>query len=224
MKKIRFAFGAVFLSAVAILFAFSGFDSVREISKIKSKHVPEQLDWLRDGDIVFQSTSSTQCEAVQLATNSPYSHCGIVFKRRGTWFVLEAVQPVRYHEFNSWTKQGVNGHYVVKRLKNADSLLTADVVKKMQKEGAKMLGKNYDITFEWSDREIYCSELVWKIYKRTLGLEIGTLKVLGDFDLSSNIVKRILKERYGNNIPLQETVISPADIFDSELLILVKSN
>jgi hypothetical protein len=117
----------------------------------------------------------------------------------------------------------MNGHYVVKRLKNAESLITPDVVKKMQKEGAKMLGKDYDITFEWSDREIYCSELVWKIYKRVLDIEVGSLKKLGDFDLTSDIVKRILKERYGTNIPLNETVISPADIFESELLIEIKT-
>jgi uncharacterized protein YycO len=121
-------------------------------------------------------------------------------------------------------KQGVDGHYVVKRLKNADSLLTVDVIKKMQKEGSKMLGKNYDLTFEWSDREIYCSELIWKIYKRALGVEVGALKTLGDFDLTSDIVKQIIKERYGNSIPLQETVISPADIFESDLLILVEAN
>jgi hypothetical protein len=33
-----------------------------------------------------------------------------------------------------------------------------------------------------------------------------------------------MKERYGNRIPMNEIVISPAAIFDSELLITVKSN
>lgn len=33
-----------------------------------------------------------------------------------------------------------------------------------------------------------------------------------------------MKERYVNKIPLNETVISPAAVFDSELLITVKSN
>src|SRR5437867_163185 len=26
----------------------------------------------------------------------------------------------------------------------------------------------YDLTFEWSDDKIYCSELVWKVYERAL--------------------------------------------------------
>ena len=224
MTRKIFILSTALLFSLIVVFAFSGFHSLGEISKGKVKSETNQYDWLRDGDIVFQTTNSVQCEAVQLATNSPYSHCGIVFKKNGSWRVLEAVQPVRHRSFDLWIKQGMNGHYVVKRLKNAESLITPDVIKKMQKEGAKMLGKNYDITFEWSDEEIYCSELVWKIYKRVLDIEIGSLKKLSDFDLTSDIVKRILKERYGANIPLNETVISPADIFDCEQLILVKSN
>jgi hypothetical protein len=222
MTRKIFILRTALLFSLIVVFAFSGFHSLGAISKGKVKSETNQYDWLRDGDIVFQTTNSVQCEAVQLATNSPYSHCGIVFKKNGSWRVLEAVQPVRYRSFDLWIQQGMNGHYVVKRLKNAESLITPDVVKKMQKEGAKMLGKDYDITFEWSDREIYCSELVWKIYKRVLDIEVGNLKKLGDFDLTSEIVKRILKERYGTNIPLNETVISPADIFESELLIEIK--
>jgi hypothetical protein len=220
-RKILILSTALLFSSI-VVFVFSGFHSIIAISKGEIQCSADQNGWLMDGDIVFQTTNSAQCEAVQLATNSPYSHCGIVFRKNGSWHVLEAVQPVRYRSFDLWIQQGMNGHYVVKRLKNAESLITPDVAKKMQKEGAKMLGKDYDITFEWSDKEIYCSELVWKIYKRVLDIEVGSLKKLGDFDLTSDIVKRILKERYGANIPLNETVISPADIFESELLIEIK--
>ncbi len=41
---------------------------------------------------------------------------------------------------------------------------------------------------------------------------------MGEFDLSSAAVKNKMKERYGNKIPLNELVISPAAIFESELL------
>jgi len=33
-----------------------------------------------------------------------------------------------------------------------------------------------------------------------------------------------MKERYGDKIPMDEIVISPAAIFDSELLTTIKSN
>ena len=93
------------------------------------------------------------------------------------------------------------------------------------KDACKMMnGRNYDLYFEWSDDRIYCSELVWKIYRNGTGVELGELQQLKDFDLSSPAVQQKLKERYGNNIPKDEKVISPAAIFDSELLYTVVSN
>ncbi len=84
-------------------------------------------------------------------------------------------------------------------------------------------GKDYDLAFGWSDDKIYCSELVWKIYQRATGIEVGKIQKLKEFDLSNDAVKQKMKERYGNNIPMNETVISPGAIFDSELLMTVKS-
>ena len=81
-----------------------------------------------------------------------------------------------------------------------------------------------DLTFEWSDDKIYCSELIWKIYQRATGIEIGKLEKLSDFDLTNEAVKQKMMERYGDKIPTNEIVISPASIFDSELLTTVKSN
>ena len=86
------------------------------------------------------------------------------------------------------------------------------------------MGKNYDLTFEWSDDKIYCSELIWKIYKRATGIEIGKLEKLSKFNLTNEAVKKKIKERYGDKIPMDEIVISPAAIFDSELLETVTSN
>ena len=89
---------------------------------------------------------------------------------------------------------------------------------------AKMIGKDYDLYFEWSNDRIYCSELVWKIYKQGAGLEIGQLQKLKDFDLEQPAVKQKLKERYGKNIPADEKVISPSALFDSKLLYTVTTN
>ena len=35
-----------------------------------------------------------------------------------------------------------------------------------------MNNKDYDLYFEWSDDKIYCSELVWKIYKNGADIEL----------------------------------------------------
>jgi hypothetical protein len=65
---------------------------------------------------------------------------------------------------------------------------------------------------------MYCSEYVWKIYNKALNINVGSLKPLKEFDLSHPAVKAKLTERYGKNIPLNENMISPGDIYNSELL------
>lgn len=179
---------------------------------------------IKEGDIIFQTSISSQSKAIQLATKSKYSHVGIIFKstQNNDFLVLEAVQPVKFTPLNEWIKRGENAHFVVKRLKNADTLLTDEVIKKMKSVGNKFVGKNYDLYFEWSNERIYCSELVWKIYKEALDIELGKLEKLASFDLSSKTVKDKMRERYGNKIPLDEIVIPPSAIFQSDELIFVK--
>lgn len=177
----------------------------------------------KDGDIIFQISQSSQCKAVQAATKSQYAHVGIMFQMDYKWYVLEAVGPVVFTPLAQWIARGERGHYVVKRLK-VTSKLNVTTLECMKNKGQTYLGLPYDLTFEWSEERMYCSELVWKLYKSCLNIEVGTLKKLGDFDLTSPWVAPKLKERYGSNVPLDETVISPADMFAYEGLMTVFSN
>jgi len=176
---------------------------------------------LRDGDIIFQTSRSEQSFAIQKATHSQYSHMGIVFFRNASPHVYEAINTVQYTLLRKWVDRGEGGHYVVKRLREADRILTSQAVKKLRQAGNKFQGKPYDSYFEWSDKRIYCSELVWKIYDRGLSIRIGRLQKVRDLDLSDPIVKTKIKERYGNKIPTDETVISPGEMFSSDLLVTV---
>jgi uncharacterized protein YycO len=178
----------------------------------------------KNGDIIFHTSKSNQSKAVQAATHSPYSHMGIIYIKDKKPYVYEASRTVKITEMNEWINRGKNQKYIVKRLKNADDILTNDALNKMKEAGKLYEGKPYDVYFEWNDKRIYCSELVWKIYKNAIGLEIGKLELLKDFDLSSPEVKKKLKERYGENIPENETVISPVSMFNSELLETVFKN
>ena len=177
---------------------------------------------INDGDIIFQESLSSQGEELELATGSKYTHMGIIYKYKEKIYVYEAVQPVKLTPLDSWINNGRNRHYVIKRLKNADKILTAENISKLKKAGEYFRGKNYDILFQWSDDTIYCSELVWKMYKRALNIEIGKLQKFRDFNLSDPRVKALIKKRYGNRINLNETVISPAAVFNSDLLVKVK--
>lgn len=201
------------LSVTAILLI--GTLSFKEKPLFLRKAINETV--LKEGDIIFQTSNSGQSLAVQKATHSKYSHCGILFLQGKDWYVYEAVQPVKKTILSRWIQQGDGSKYVVRRLKD-DAVLTAEKITKMKEIYKGYDGKNYDLYFEWSDANLYCSELVWKLYKKGADIEVGELKKFGSFDLSSPEVKAIMKQRYGSNIPLDETVISPESIFNSELL------
>ncbi|MFQ1005942.1 YiiX family permuted papain-like enzyme [Gilliamella sp. CG22] len=176
----------------------------------------------KDGDIIFQSSQSSQSKAVEQATNSPYSHMGIIFIKNGKPYVFEAGSKVAYTPLTSFIERGKNRYYVIKRLK--DHNLSVKETNKLKLVAKTFENKPYDIWFGWNDNYIYCSELVRKIYNRALKLEIGQLQNIKDFNLSSALVKQKLKARYGDKIPFQETVISPVAMFNSPLLITVDKN
>lgn len=195
----------------------------KESETTSSEVTAQQMDTLMEGDILFQISTSGQGKAIQLATNSPYSHCGILFRENNEWMVFEGVQPVKKTALNEWIAQGVKQHVVVKRLKNAQAVLTPQVKNHMKATATKFIGKNYDLTFTWNDDRMYCSELVYKIYERGAGIEVGKLQKLREFDLSNPVVKAKLVERYGTKIPLDEPVISPGAIFTDTNLVEILS-
>ena len=114
--------------------------------------------------------------------------------------------------------------FVVKRLKEAKKILNSNIIKQIHRDAGNYIGKNYDIYFEWSDDRIYCSELVWKIFKNTLGIEIGKLQQGSDFDFTHPKVKSKLHERFPAGFPSNEKVISPEQMFRSNLLVTIYEN
>ena len=176
---------------------------------------------VQNGDIIFQTSRSSQSVAIQRATKSKYSHMGIVYIKNGQPFVFEAIQPVKLTPLGDWVARGDGGHYVVKRLSNAKERLTSEALERMLMIGKTFEGRHYDLYFEWSDDRIYFSDLVWKIYKRALNIEIGELQTMGEFDLSDPLVRAKVRERFGESLPKNETVISPAAMFASDLLVKV---
>ncbi len=219
---ITIALGGLGFGAYQIVNFYSFAKEVQEDTPIFEEYLIESE--AKNGDIIFQTSKSSQSVAIQLATHSKYSHVGIIYEINKQLFVYEAIQPVKLTPLNKWIKQGEGGHFVIKRLKNSDKILTKETLIKMKQVGEKYKGKNYDLYFEWSDDRMYCSELVWKIYKEGANIELGKLEELSDFDLTNKVVKQKLQERYGNTIPMHEKVISPAEIFNSDRLETVLKN
>ncbi|WP_057923726.1 YiiX family permuted papain-like enzyme [Lysobacter capsici] len=180
-----------------------------------------QVSAARDGDLIFQTSRSAQSLAIQRATGSRYSHMGVIVHQGGKPYVFEAIGPTVYTPLARWIARGEGGHYVLKRLRTP---LSAPQQAKLRAQATALSGRPYDLTFEWSDSKLYCSEVVWKMYERALGIRIGELQRLGSFKLDDPAVKAKLLERYGARVPLAEPVISPVAMFESPLLTTVASD
>jgi hypothetical protein len=220
MKKSKYIFiGLTFLASFgcALYVALQVFPN-NPFSATKTNATSTFLDKMQDADLIFQTSQSPQSQAVSMATTSKFSHCGILYKINGDLFVFEASQPVRLTPIAHWIQQGKDQKFVVKRLKNAASILTPARLQKMKDYSQQFMGKPYDSYFEWSDTRLYCSELIWKIYKNGAQIELTKLRSLKDFKLTDQRVQKILQERYGNKIPLDEKVVAPSDLVDSALL------
>jgi hypothetical protein len=176
---------------------------------------------LRDGDLIFHRSLSAQADALERALDSPYTHMGLIFLDGGEPYVYETVGPVKRTPLAEWIARGRDGAYVIRRLRDADELLAPDATAALRAAAERHHGAPYDIYFEWSDERIYCSELAWKAYREALGLEIGALARFNDHDLTDPLVRAKLQERFGDEIPADEPVISPVAMFDSELLVTV---
>lgn len=172
---------------------------------------------LRDGDILFQTMTGGQSDAIALATRCKWTHVGIAFKEIDGWMVYEAVGPVKRTPLGEWIEQG-RGHYVVKRWNERANRLGNDAAARLRKAADHYMGLPYDWQFLWSDERIYCSELVWKMYAEGLGIRLCEPKPLKDYQLDSELVQRTMTERYGSAPPLNEPMVAPATLFECALL------
>ncbi len=170
-----------------------------------------------EGDIIFQTTSGATGKGIQLATHSIYNHCGILFLENDKWIVYEAIQPVCKTSLIDFNARGLG---IVKRINS--HVLTKLEIQKLKIEFKKFENKNYDDVYGWSDDRIYCSELVYKLYNNALNIELCKTRKIGDYDFSHPLVREKLLEKYGNNIPLDEIMVAPSDLFESKLISLIK--
>jgi hypothetical protein len=174
---------------------------------------------LQEGDIVFSSSERGQGEAIIAATGSPYTHCGIVFEKDGKMMVLEAVQPVGVVTLERFMTLSEPGTFTAKRLKTT---VTPALYQKARAWAQQQMGRNYDARFLWDDTNLYCSELVWKIYQKA-GVELCPPRKFRDYDLEKPAVRKIIQQRFGgmDRVPMDEKVVAPSDIAGSTELMEV---
>jgi len=174
---------------------------------------------LQEGDIVFSSSALGQGEAIIAATGSPHTHCGIVIQHKGRLMVLEAVQPVGITSVEAFISHSNSGTFKAMRINAAP---TPEAYRKARAWAVAQIGRNYDPRFLWDDNNLYCSELVWKIYQKA-GLRLCEPKRFRDYNLKQPAVRKIIDQRFGgmDRVPMDEMVVAPSDIAASRLLVEV---
>ncbi len=175
-----------------------------------------ELD-LREGDILLQHFASKLGSVIADVTDSQYSHCGMVVMQGGEPHVIEAIGPVRIIPAEDWFKQGHLHRFTQVRPRN----LTREQISKVRREAEKMLGRPYDIQYEWDEQKIYCSELVYKAFDRALGIEVGSRQKLGDLNWISHPL--FITYLAGGKLPLRRVMVTPESLVHSEHVKLITS-
>jgi hypothetical protein len=170
------------------------------------------------GDILFQPLHSNELiDAIEGATHSPYSHCGVVLKKEGRWVVIQALGTVHCTPLYWWIVQGRFGKFAVYRLKPD----YASAIPRFIVELEKFMGLAYDYHYEMGDDAIYCSELVYKAYKNATGAEMGALVELGQLDWAP--FAELIRRHEGGNLPLHRVMITPRHLSEAPQLVKVFS-
>nr|DAD59155.1 MAG TPA: papain-like amidase [Bacteriophage sp.] len=157
-------------------------------------------EW-KEGDIVFQISKSKQSPFIQLATGSLYSHCGIVVKNHGHFYVLEASNVVKLTPLATWIDRGRFSHCIVRTVFNYP-------IKVSYK---KYLGQKYDTAFKFNNGKMYCSELVYEIYKNQFGIELCKPRKVSEYHTLG--LTKLLKKR---GINKNQLVVAPSDLLNSK--------
>jgi hypothetical protein len=168
---------------------------------------------LQTGDVVLQASRSSRSALIRRASQSPYSHVGLVERARDGVFVLEAVQPVSRTPLAAWVKRGVGGAVTVLRPSSLDAAARAQVVA----EAKRHLGVRYDARYRWDDEALYCSELVVKAFARGAGVTVGKHEALRSLQLSE--AELALAPTWG--IDPEGTLVTPGSLVGDPRLEMV---
>lgn len=149
------------------------------------------LPQLRDGDLIFQTSTSAQSSAILAATADPFSHMGIVKNDGKSIKVIEASGTVKETALREWIDRGLLKRIAIFR----DPNLTQDQATQIISVARGLYGRPYDIFFSFSNDAIYCSELPYLAY-RAAGISIGKIQKVSDLNFDNFLVKKIIQQRW----------------------------
>ncbi len=167
----------------------------------------------REGDIIFQSLPHNPLiDAIEGASDSPFSHCGIVHWSGSGWVVIQALGKVQETHLLVWIAQARDARYSVFRLKEPYQAEIPALIEAAQ----SYKGLPYDIHYDLDDGAIYCSELIFKAFRRAADEDLGQLQILGELNWQPHA--EVIKQIEGGNLPLEREMITPRNLSEAKQL------
>lgn len=175
---------------------------------------PEATYMPQEGDFVFQSVpQSDLTEAIEGATQSPYSHVGLVLRKNDSWYVREAIGPVTDTPLEEWVERGrYEQAFDAFRLRDEFKLY----IPKLIQASGSFLERPYDFRYDLDDETIYCSELLYKSMIIASGIPLGELQRLGD--LNWQPYRATIEKYEGGKPPLDRRMITPKSLAEADEL------
>ena len=120
--------------------------------------------------------------------------------------VLEAIGPVQETPLAYWILRGREMKYDAFRLDDG----YRDKIPAIIQNARSFLGRPYDIQYEFDDAKIYCSELIFKAFKKATAEDLGNVVTLGQLDWKGH--ESFIQRITGGDLPLDRWMITPADL------------
>jgi len=202
------------LLTIILVFASYSFINSHTNNSIQNSTLDLRKLNLQSGDLIFRRGTSIESHIVLLTDQeSDYSHVGMIYIINGKLFVIHTVPKendadpgyIKLEPINRFLSDGKASRLAIFRLHQyfSEKINTASnyayncYVKKY------CFDNNYDLV---SDKQLYCTELIWKAYKRA------------GVDLVCSRLRNI------NFIITNKIMIMPSSIIESKLLEKVYSN
>ncbi|AZZ37296.1 hypothetical protein CIK05_11020 [Bdellovibrio sp. qaytius] len=209
-KKLFFIVAAAFLTL----------NSQQASAMSRGRPVPESYV---EGDIIFIQSQTQQAAALREATESLWTHVGILVKKNSQWHVAEAIGPLKTTPINDFINRSKNKAFKVYRYKHFDP---ATMLKPLYAALPKY-NKPYDIYFEFSEERIYCSELTYHVFKDITGFEMGRVQKMKEMRLDGPYVQALIQKRLtdtGRELNPEEPIITPVSQMLDENMELIQSS
>ncbi len=188
----------------------------------------------QEGDLFFVQDKNPQSEAVRLASDSPYTHTGILSLTPRGPVVIEAVGPVKETPLKAFLARSHQGHFAAYRVRGLSQAKALQATA----EARRYLGRPYDPYFRPDTEAIYCSELLALAFEK-VGIRLGHSDSLGKLVGRNPIVYGLFLSRWKTHPDCQKAnetittcwtrveqqpILTPASIAEDQQLDLLYSN